>query len=181
MRSRFTMRFHQRTEAELQYRQCLNDARIQQDELVKVKERIVSHVRKLICQGDTVLKEVGATQRGAAQCKQHRLLQAPYTHLTVRWPTRVKTQQFCLMHLSWHVFKNKLQQVNWQKDTSLNKVQQKDCDKRLLNCTKSVDIKTMQNQQNTPSIIKKLHHKPVRRVEVLQTSRGRASSNRLKE
>lgn len=47
------------TEAELQYRQCLTDARIQQDELVKVKERIVSHVRKLICQGDTVLKEVG--------------------------------------------------------------------------------------------------------------------------
>lgn len=46
-------------EAELQYRQCLNDARIQQDELVKVKERIVSHIRKLICQGDTVLKEVG--------------------------------------------------------------------------------------------------------------------------
>lgn len=49
-------------EAELQYRQCLNDARIQQDELVKVKERIVSHIRKLICQGDTVLKEVGVRQ-----------------------------------------------------------------------------------------------------------------------
>lgn len=46
-------------EAELQYRQCLSDARIQQDELVKVKERIISHMRKLICQGDTVLKEVG--------------------------------------------------------------------------------------------------------------------------
>lgn len=46
-------------EAELQYRQCLSDAKIQQDELVKVKERIVSHIRKLICQGDTVLKEVG--------------------------------------------------------------------------------------------------------------------------
>ncbi|TDH03018.1 hypothetical protein EPR50_G00158860 [Perca flavescens] len=44
-------------EAELLYRQCANDARIQQDELVKVKERIVAHVRKLICQGDTVLKE----------------------------------------------------------------------------------------------------------------------------
>lgn len=54
------------TEAELQYRQCLNDARIQQDELVKVKERIVSHIRKLICQGDTVLKEVGVRQNPPA-------------------------------------------------------------------------------------------------------------------
>nr|XP_046270665.1 GEM-interacting protein isoform X2 [Scatophagus argus] len=46
-----------RMEAELQYRQCVNDAKLQQDELVKVKERIVAHIRKLICQGDTVLKE----------------------------------------------------------------------------------------------------------------------------
>lgn len=46
-------------EAQFQYRQCLSDAKIQQDELVKVKERIISHIRKLICQGDTVLKEVG--------------------------------------------------------------------------------------------------------------------------
>ncbi|XP_072299203.1 GEM-interacting protein [Eucyclogobius newberryi] len=45
------------TEVELLYRQCVSDARIQQDELVKVKERIISHIRKLICQGDTVLKE----------------------------------------------------------------------------------------------------------------------------
>uniref|UniRef100_A0A8C6T3J7 GEM interacting protein n=1 Tax=Neogobius melanostomus TaxID=47308 RepID=A0A8C6T3J7_9GOBI len=44
-------------EAEIFYRQCVHDARIQQDELVKVKERIISHTRKLICQGDTVLKE----------------------------------------------------------------------------------------------------------------------------
>ncbi|KAM9843950.1 GEM-interacting protein [Aulostomus maculatus] len=44
-------------ETELLYRQCVSDARIQQDELVKVKERIISHIRKLICQGDTVLKE----------------------------------------------------------------------------------------------------------------------------
>ncbi|XP_036945486.1 GEM-interacting protein isoform X3 [Acanthopagrus latus] len=44
-------------DAELQYKQCVSDARIQQDELVKVKERIISHIRKLICQGDTVLKE----------------------------------------------------------------------------------------------------------------------------
>ncbi|XP_029364506.1 GEM-interacting protein [Echeneis naucrates] len=46
------------TEAELQYRQCVTDAKNHQDELVKVKERIISHIRKLICQGDTVLKEV---------------------------------------------------------------------------------------------------------------------------
>ncbi|XP_011602360.2 GEM-interacting protein isoform X2 [Takifugu rubripes] len=44
-------------EVELQYRQCLNDAKIQQNELVKVKERIICHIRKLICQGDSVLKE----------------------------------------------------------------------------------------------------------------------------
>uniref|UniRef100_A0A3B3ZRS1 Uncharacterized protein n=1 Tax=Periophthalmus magnuspinnatus TaxID=409849 RepID=A0A3B3ZRS1_9GOBI len=44
-------------EAEHLYRQCVNDARIQQDDLVKVKQRIISHIRKLICQGDTVLKE----------------------------------------------------------------------------------------------------------------------------
>lgn len=57
------MCFNQMMEAELHYRQCLNDARIQQDELVKVKERIISHIRKLICQGDNVLKEVGVQQR----------------------------------------------------------------------------------------------------------------------
>ncbi|CAL8265354.1 unnamed protein product [Gadus morhua 'NCC'] len=45
------------TETESHYRQCVNDARIQQDELAKVKERIITHVRKLICQGDNVLKE----------------------------------------------------------------------------------------------------------------------------
>ncbi|XP_041861114.1 GEM-interacting protein [Melanotaenia boesemani] len=44
-------------EAEVLYRQCVSDAKIHQDELVKVKERIISHIRKLICQGDTVLKE----------------------------------------------------------------------------------------------------------------------------
>ncbi|XP_054615712.1 GEM-interacting protein [Dunckerocampus dactyliophorus] len=44
-------------EAELLYKQCVHDARIHQDELVKVKERIISHIRKLICQGDTVLKQ----------------------------------------------------------------------------------------------------------------------------
>lgn len=46
-------------EAEFQYRQCIDDATTQQDELEKVKERILVHVRKLICAGDTALKEVG--------------------------------------------------------------------------------------------------------------------------
>ncbi|XP_063759130.1 GEM-interacting protein isoform X2 [Eleginops maclovinus] len=44
-------------EAEMLYKQCVIDAKIHQDELVKVKERIISHIRKLIFQGDTVLKE----------------------------------------------------------------------------------------------------------------------------
>ncbi|XP_022608079.1 GEM-interacting protein isoform X1 [Seriola dumerili] len=44
-------------EAELLYKHCADDAKIHQDDLVKVKERIISHTRKLICQGDTVLKE----------------------------------------------------------------------------------------------------------------------------
>lgn len=68
------MCFRQMMEAELQYRQCLNDARIQQDELVKVKERIVSHIRKLICQGDTVLKEVGGRQAAEVQCRRFHIV-----------------------------------------------------------------------------------------------------------
>ncbi|XP_018560104.2 LOW QUALITY PROTEIN: GEM-interacting protein [Lates calcarifer] len=44
-------------ESEQLYKQCVHDARIHQDGLVRVKERIISHIRKLICQGDTVLKE----------------------------------------------------------------------------------------------------------------------------
>ncbi|XP_069004990.1 GEM-interacting protein [Embiotoca jacksoni] len=44
-------------EAELLYRNSASDARIHQEGLVKVKEKIISHIRKLICQGDTVLKE----------------------------------------------------------------------------------------------------------------------------
>ncbi|KAI5087059.1 GEM-interacting protein isoform X2, partial [Silurus meridionalis] len=40
------------------YKQCVSEAKAHQDELEKVKERIIVHTRKLICQGDTVLKEV---------------------------------------------------------------------------------------------------------------------------
>ncbi|TRY56748.1 hypothetical protein DNTS_004720 [Danionella cerebrum] len=45
------------TETELQYRQCVNDANNHQKELERVKRKIIVHIRKLICQGDTVLKE----------------------------------------------------------------------------------------------------------------------------
>ena len=48
----------QMTEAEHLYKQCVTDAQNHQDELERVKEKIVIHIRKLICQGDTVLKEV---------------------------------------------------------------------------------------------------------------------------
>lgn len=46
-------------EAEMQYRQCVCEAQDHQDKLESLKEKIIVHTRKLICQGDTVLKEVG--------------------------------------------------------------------------------------------------------------------------
>lgn len=55
-------------EAELLYRDCVRDAKLHQEELVKAKERIISHIRKLICQGDTVLKEVGMKLRKLNIC-----------------------------------------------------------------------------------------------------------------
>ncbi|KAG5832764.1 hypothetical protein ANANG_G00294600 [Anguilla anguilla] len=42
-------------EAELLYKQCIYDATMHQEELEKAKERIIVHVRKLICAGDTML------------------------------------------------------------------------------------------------------------------------------
>ncbi|KAG5279234.1 hypothetical protein AALO_G00075550 [Alosa alosa] len=45
-------------EAENLYKQCVKDAQGHHDELERVKEKIIVHIRKLICQGDTVLKEV---------------------------------------------------------------------------------------------------------------------------
>uniref|UniRef100_A0AAY4DI74 GEM-interacting protein n=1 Tax=Denticeps clupeoides TaxID=299321 RepID=A0AAY4DI74_9TELE len=45
------------TEAEMLYRQCVCDAQTHQDNLERVKEKIIVHIRKLICQGDNVLKE----------------------------------------------------------------------------------------------------------------------------
>nr|XP_040045780.1 GEM-interacting protein [Gasterosteus aculeatus aculeatus] len=44
-------------EAQFLYKQCVTDVKTHQDDLVKVKEKIIAHIRKLICQGDTVLKE----------------------------------------------------------------------------------------------------------------------------
>ncbi|XP_031689697.1 GEM-interacting protein-like isoform X2 [Oncorhynchus kisutch] len=44
-------------EAEMQYRQCVCEAQDHQDKLESLKEKIIVHTRKLICQGDTVLKE----------------------------------------------------------------------------------------------------------------------------
>uniref|UniRef100_A0A8C0Y3G1 GEM interacting protein n=1 Tax=Cyprinus carpio carpio TaxID=630221 RepID=A0A8C0Y3G1_CYPCA len=46
------------TESEMLYRQCVCEANIHQKELERVKRKIIVHIRKLICQGDTVLKEV---------------------------------------------------------------------------------------------------------------------------
>uniref|UniRef100_A0A672MW36 F-BAR domain-containing protein n=1 Tax=Sinocyclocheilus grahami TaxID=75366 RepID=A0A672MW36_SINGR len=48
------------TETEMLYRQCVCEANNHQKELEKVKRKIIVHIRKLICQGDTVLKEVGS-------------------------------------------------------------------------------------------------------------------------
>ncbi|XP_076866132.1 GEM-interacting protein isoform X2 [Brachyhypopomus gauderio] len=45
-------------EAEDLYRQCVGNANTQQEALERSKESIISHNRKLICQADTVLKEV---------------------------------------------------------------------------------------------------------------------------
>nr|XP_023868738.1 GEM-interacting protein-like [Salvelinus alpinus] len=45
-------------EAEMQYRQCVCEAHDHQDKLESLKEKIIVHTRKLICQGDTVLKEM---------------------------------------------------------------------------------------------------------------------------
>ncbi|XP_016371586.1 GEM-interacting protein [Sinocyclocheilus rhinocerous] len=45
------------TETEMLNRQCVCEANNHQKELEKVKRKIIVHIRKLICQGDTVLKE----------------------------------------------------------------------------------------------------------------------------
>lgn len=42
-------------EAEALYKMCISDANFRQQELEKVRARIISHIRKLIYQGDEVL------------------------------------------------------------------------------------------------------------------------------
>lgn len=56
-------------EAEVQYRQCVTDANAHQEDLEKVKEKIIAHIRKLIQQGDTVLKEVSVARGAGAQVR----------------------------------------------------------------------------------------------------------------
>lgn len=83
-------------EAQFQYRQCLSDAKIQQDELVKVKERIISHIRKLICQGDTVLKEVGMKLNKTVICLPVSML----SRLAVQYSSLYMVKLVCgIMHL----------------------------------------------------------------------------------
>uniref|UniRef100_A0A8C0QR31 GEM interacting protein n=1 Tax=Chelonoidis abingdonii TaxID=106734 RepID=A0A8C0QR31_CHEAB len=48
-------------EAEVSYKMCISDANSRRQELEKVRERIVSHIRKLIYQGDEVLTRVSMT------------------------------------------------------------------------------------------------------------------------
>uniref|UniRef100_K7GA33 GEM interacting protein n=1 Tax=Pelodiscus sinensis TaxID=13735 RepID=K7GA33_PELSI len=45
-------------ETEASYKMCINDTNFRRQELEKVRERIISHIRKLIYQGDEVLKRV---------------------------------------------------------------------------------------------------------------------------
>ncbi|XP_074836480.1 GEM-interacting protein [Carettochelys insculpta] len=45
-------------ETEISYKMCISDANSRRQELEKVRERIVSHIRKLIYQGDEVLTRV---------------------------------------------------------------------------------------------------------------------------
>ncbi|CAI5764972.1 GEM-interacting protein isoform X1 [Podarcis lilfordi] len=45
-------------ELEVVYRSCVYDANIHRQELEKVRERIISHIRKLVYQGDEVLRRV---------------------------------------------------------------------------------------------------------------------------
>uniref|UniRef100_H3BBZ2 GEM interacting protein n=1 Tax=Latimeria chalumnae TaxID=7897 RepID=H3BBZ2_LATCH len=56
-------------ESELLYKNCVHDANTRRHELEKVKERIISHIRKLIFQGDQVLKEVTMTLFGLQQAQ----------------------------------------------------------------------------------------------------------------
>ncbi|XP_073509925.1 GEM-interacting protein isoform X1 [Phyllobates terribilis] len=45
-------------EAEVMYKSCVTEANVRSDQQEKVRQRIISHIRKLINQGDQVMKEV---------------------------------------------------------------------------------------------------------------------------
>nr|XP_056705609.1 GEM-interacting protein [Euleptes europaea] len=45
-------------ESEVAYKTCISDAKARQQELKKVRERIISHIRKLVYQGDEVMTRV---------------------------------------------------------------------------------------------------------------------------
>lgn len=51
-------RFPQAQEAEALYQACVREANARQQDLEAAKRRIVSHVRKLVLQGDEVLRRV---------------------------------------------------------------------------------------------------------------------------
>ena len=48
----------QAQEAEALYQACVREANVRQQDLEAAKQRIVSHVRKLVLQGDEVLRRV---------------------------------------------------------------------------------------------------------------------------
>ncbi|NXX83798.1 GMIP protein, partial [Urocolius indicus] len=68
-------------EAEAQYRTCISDANLRRHELEKVRARIVSHVRKLIYQGDEVLTWVTLRMFKQRQAQSEEI-PAGYQHLT---------------------------------------------------------------------------------------------------
>nr|XP_033781127.1 GEM-interacting protein isoform X2 [Geotrypetes seraphini] len=67
-------------DAEVAYRACVGDANRHRQDLEKVRERTVSHIRKLIYQGDQVLKEVTFSYF-KLQYQHFELLPAAYQNL----------------------------------------------------------------------------------------------------
>ncbi|XP_030052972.1 GEM-interacting protein isoform X2 [Microcaecilia unicolor] len=68
-------------DAEVAYRTCVSDANRHRQDLEKVRERTVSHIRKLIYQGDQVLKEV-TLNFFRLQHQHFELLPTAYQNLT---------------------------------------------------------------------------------------------------
>uniref|UniRef100_A0A8D0GPM7 GEM interacting protein n=1 Tax=Sphenodon punctatus TaxID=8508 RepID=A0A8D0GPM7_SPHPU len=68
-------------ETEATYRSCVSDANAQQQELLRVRERIITHVRKLVYQGDEVLQRVTLRMFKLQQMQAERI-PAGYQDLT---------------------------------------------------------------------------------------------------